>query len=192
MNLTKNIRMAGINDALAVAKIYEPYCLHSPSTFEIVPPDHEEIGLRIARVLKHYPWLVYEEEGEMLGYAYAAGHKERPAYRFSADVSIYLKDGFQKKGIGTALYTVLIDLVKRQGFYNAYAGITLPNDASVGLHRRMGFEPIAIYRRVGFKLGRWHDTQWWHLRLNEPADDGEPEETISIHELLFQRGMLPG
>lgn len=178
------IRMARLDDAQAIALIYAPYCTDSVATFELQPPSSDEIATRLAKILKHHPWLVYEEEGEIVGYAYGGGHRDRPAYRFSADVSVYIKQGAHGKGIGRRLYTVLLNLLKLQGFYNAYAGITLPNDASVGLHRAMGFSEIAIYRKVGFKHGQWHDTQWWHLRLNEVNEDETPDETVSVHQVL--------
>jgi phosphinothricin acetyltransferase len=124
---------------------------------------------RIAKVLEEFPWLVCEEDGEILGYVYASRHRERPAYQWSVDVTAYIAERHRRKGVGRALYTSLFELLRLQGFYHAYAGITLPNPGSVGLHEAMGFQPVGVYRAVGFKCGEWHDVGWWQLELQPLA-----------------------
>jgi phosphinothricin acetyltransferase len=159
------IRPATPDDAEAVAAIYAPYVETTVISFEVVPPTADEMRSRIDRVSTQFPWLVYADGGTVVGYAYASGHHARAAYQWSADVAIYIDRGFHRRGIGRQLYALLFDLLRRQGMINAYAGITLPNERSVGLHEALGFEPVGIYRHVGFKLGAWHDVGWWHLQL---------------------------
>jgi L-amino acid N-acyltransferase YncA len=135
---------------------------------------------RLAKVLGHYPWLVCEDGGEVLGYAYATQHRERAAYRWSVDTSVYVRQGRQRRGVGRALYTPLLAVLPLQGFVNAYACVTLPNPASVGLHEAMGFEPVGVYRQVGFKYGAWHDVAW-HQRPLQPRPAG-PSSTKGLEE----------
>jgi len=119
---------------------------------------------------------VAERAGGIAGYAYASRHRERRAYQWSVDVSCYVDARFRRRGVGGALYRVLLALLARQGFFNAYAGITLPNAASVALHESAGFRPIGVYRRVGYKLGAWHDVGWWGREIAAPRDD--PPEPV--------------
>jgi L-amino acid N-acyltransferase YncA len=170
--MASRIRNVALTDAPAISRIYAPYVADHAISFELVPPDTAEMEKRIAGVITQYPWLVFEEDGDVLGYAYAAAHNPRHAYQWSVNVSVYLDVRAHRRGIGRALYTALFDLLRRQRFVNAYAGITLPNAASVGLHEAMGFVPVAVYPRVGFKFGKWYDTTWLHLRLAE--EDGPP------------------
>ena len=143
-------------------------------SFELEPPGAEEMRRRMKGTLERFPWLVCEREGRVLGYAYAGAHGTRAAYRWSVDVSGYVHEGARRSGVGRALYTSLFSLLSLQGFYNAYAGITLPNPASVGLHEALGFRPVGVYRGVGYKLGAWHDVGWWHLALRERLADPDP------------------
>jgi L-amino acid N-acyltransferase YncA len=115
-----------------------------------------------------------EHHGEVLGYAYASAHRTRAAYQWSVDVSVYVQAQVQRSGVGCALYSSLFKLLTLQGFYNAYAGITLPNPGSVGLHESLGFRPVGMYRAVGYKLGAWHDVGWWQLTLQAPTLSPEP------------------
>jgi L-amino acid N-acyltransferase YncA len=169
-------------DADALRAIYAPYVTETVISFEYAIPSVETMRERIAKTLEFHPWLVYEQEGAVIGYAYAGKHRERAAYQWSTDVSVYVSPQHHRKGIGRALYTELFALLRRQGFCNAFAGITLPNDASVGVHRAMGFEMIGMYQQVGYKFGRWHDTGWMQLRL-QPADHA-PTPLIPICELV--------
>ncbi len=168
------IRAARAEDALGIVEIYAPFCLNSATTFEVVPPSIDEMQRRMAAITKTHPWLVCEENGEILGYAYGCAHKERAAYRWSCDVAIYLAEKARGKGVGTMLYTELFRQLRELGLYNAYAGVTLPNAASVALHEKLGFKPVGVYKNVGYKLGKWHDVGWWHLILKE--HDQEPDE----------------
>ena len=127
---------------------------------------------RIAAALPKFPWLVCGVDGRMAGYAYAGTHRARAAYQWSVDTSVYVDPAFHRRGIGTRLYTCLFQILAAQGYVRAYAGITLPNAGSVGLHEAMGFQSVGIYRGVGYKLGRWHDVGWWQLTLRETTDPG--------------------
>ena len=126
------------------------------------------------RVLAAHPWLVCEYEDRVVGYAYASRHHERAAYQWSVDTSVYIHSDFRRHGVGQALYTSLFRVLVAQGFYNAYAGITLPNAGSVGLHESVGFKPLCVYRRVGYKQGAWHDVGWWELALQPLAPIPQP------------------
>lgn len=166
------IRLARTDDAAAIAAIYAPSVEQRATSFELVAPDAAQMAGRIAGVLERWPWLVLEEGGQVLGYCYASAYAERAAYQWSATVSAYVRDGAHRRGIGRRLYATLFAILRAQGVCNAFAGIALPNEASVGLHTAMGFEPVGVYRRVGFKFGAWHDVAWLGLRLQEPG--GEP------------------
>src|SRR5215467_3029678 len=166
------IRLATPDDAEEVRAIYAPYC-HTPISFETEPPSVEEMRGRLTKVLGQCPWLVCEEGGEVLGYAYATQHRERAAYRWSVDTAVYVRQGRQRRGVGRALYTSLLAVLPLQGYFNAYAGVTLPNPASVGLHEAMGFQPVGVYRQVGFKCGSWHDVAWFQRDL-QPRPDQPP------------------
>ena len=115
-----------------------------------------------------------EEDGLVLGYAYGSKHRERAAYGWSVDVSVYVREGLRRRGLGRALYTSLFAILRFQGFYNALAGTTLPNPGSIGLHQAMGFQPVGVYRNIGFKCGGWHDVAWWQLVLREPGSEPSP------------------
>jgi phosphinothricin acetyltransferase len=171
-----SIRMARGADAGQVAAIYRPYVTDTAISFETEPPDQEEMAGRIASVLRVAPWLVCAGAGdEVLGYAYASRHRERAAYRWSVDVAVYVSAGHHRRGVGRALYQSLFGLLRIQGFCMAYAGITLPNAGSVGLHESLGFVPVGVYPAVGWKLGAWRDVGWWQLPLRErPATPAEP------------------
>ena len=159
------IREATIKDAAAIQAIYAPYVSDTLISFEEVPPDREEIAKRLAGILPHYPYLLAEQDGQVLGYAYASQHRSRAAYRTSIDVAVYVLPEFSRRGIGRALYGELLSAAAKRGFHAAFAGISLPNAASVGLHEAMGFQPVGVYREVGRKFDAWHDVGWWQLLL---------------------------
>lgn len=163
--MTPIIRLASAEDAADIVVIYDPIVRHTAISFELEPPTVAVMAQRIAATLTQLPWLVYQRQGNVLGYVYASQHRSRAAYQWSVDVSVYIHPDSRRAGVGRALYTALFRLLALQGFYNAYAGITLPNAASVSLHETLGFEAIGAYRRVGYKLGDWHDVGWWQLRL---------------------------
>lgn len=159
------IRAARVEDAAAIAAIYAPYVLETTISFEEVPPGVEEMAGRIASITEHYPYCVAEVEGAVIGYAYASQHRTRAAYRTSVDVAVYTVRGGQRRGVGRALYSALLPAAAERGYHAAFAGIALPNEASIGLHRAMGFNPVGIYREVGRKFGQWHDVSWWQRLL---------------------------
>jgi L-amino acid N-acyltransferase YncA len=180
--MTSKIRFAATTDAPAVLAIYGPFCEESPISFETERPSVQEIEGRIEKIIDRFPWLICDNENELLGYAYASSHRERVAYRWSVDVAIYISETCRGQGIATALYQVLFQLLRIQGYFNAYAGITLPNPASLRLHQKLGFEQVGIYRQVGYKSGAWHDVSWWGLRL-QPANR-PPAEPLLIREAI--------
>lgn len=161
------IRLARPDDARGVHAIYAPIVRDTVISFELDVPGAEEMSARIAKTLATHPWLVWEEAGRVAGYAYASRHRDRLAYQWSVDVSCYVHGDFRRRGIGGRLYRALFRILRAQGFFNAYGGITLPNAASVALHESVGFAPLGVFRGVGFKLGAWHDVGWWHCRLAE-------------------------
>ncbi len=164
-------------DAAACAAIYAPYVEQTAISFEARPPDALEMEARIAGYVATHPWLVAEEGGEVVGYAYACPHQERAAYRWAADVSVYIASNRRGEGLGRSLYERLFVHLRRQNFQIASAGITLPNDASVGLHEALGFLRVGISPRIGWKGGRWHDVSWWQLEL-APVAPGAPLEPL--------------
>ncbi len=161
-----------MRDGPACAAIYEYYVTATSATFEVVAPTGEQFAERIERTSLTYPWLVLEDGGRVVGYAYASEHRPRAAYRWAADVAIYVDAGHRRRGAGRRLYGALLELMRRQNLRIACAGITLPNDASVALHRAVGFEQVGIFRAIGWKAGGWRDVAWWQLRLAADDDDG--------------------
>ena len=165
--MTTNIRLATEADAAPMLAIYGPLVRESPITFEVVPPTVEEYRAHVTATLESLPRLVCDADGGILGFAYAARHRPREAYQWSADCSIYVRADHRGRGVGRALYTSLFACLRALGYYNVYAGITLPNAPSVALHEGLGFVLVGVYRSVGYKMGAWHDVGWWHLALRE-------------------------
>lgn len=159
------MRIASETDADAIAAIYAPFVRETVISFELEPPAREEMRRRITDTLASLPWLVIERDEQILAYAYAGPHRTRWAYQWSVDVSVYVDSQAHRRGYGRRLYHALLNILRAQGYYTAYAGITLPNEASVGLHEAMGFRPIGVYHNVGYKMGRWWDVGWWGLPL---------------------------
>jgi L-amino acid N-acyltransferase YncA len=174
MGGTVSVRVAEPGDAEAIAAIYAPIVRHTAISFETEPPTPEVMAARIEATLPTHPWLVAVRDGEVVGYAYASEHAQRGAYRWSVNVSAYLAQTARGQGVGRGLYGVLIPTLQAQGFRSAFAGIALPNDASIGLHEAVGFEPLGVYKEVGFKLGQWRDVGYWRLSLTEAQ--GAPAE----------------
>jgi phosphinothricin acetyltransferase len=167
-----------------MAAIYAPIVRDTTISFEVEPPTPQEMARRIATTLATHPWLVAEQEGRVIGYAYAGRHRDRAAYRWSVDVSAYIDERARRSGAGRALYEKLIAILKRQGFHAAFAGIALPNEPSVGLHEAAGFRPVGIYKEVGFKQGQWRDVGWWRLTLSD--DGAAPDEPVVFSTLIAQ------
>jgi phosphinothricin acetyltransferase len=166
------IRNGQERDAPRCAEIYAPYVLDSAISFETDAPSAEEMARRIAAAQEGHAWLVLEDAGDVVGYAYGGPFMARAAYRWSTAVSVYLEQDRRRTGAGRALYEALFERLAARGFRTALAGITLPNEASVGLHRALGFELVGTYRRVGWKAGAWHDVAWLQRPLGD--DDGPP------------------
>ena len=159
------IRPARVEDAEAVRAIYAPIVETTTISFEETPPDQEEMARRIETISKDYPFLVATRDGVVIGYAYASQHRTRSAYRSSVDVAVYAHEDARGQGVGRALYEELLPRAAAHGYHAAFAGIALPNEASVALHEAIGFEPVGVYREVGRKFGRWLDVGWWQKRL---------------------------
>jgi len=162
-------------DAAACAAIYAPYVEGTPISFEEEAPSAREMEARIRRVMATHPWLVAEDGGEAVAYAYACRLQERPAYRWAAEVSVYVAADRRGRGLGRQLYEALFERLRGQRFQIAWAGITLPNGPSVRLHERLGFARTGVSPRIGWKGGRWHDVSWWQLELVPPGEGAPPE-----------------
>jgi L-amino acid N-acyltransferase YncA len=169
------VRSARAGDAAGCAAIYAPYVTGTAVSFELTPPDAAQMLRRMAR---SYEWLVAEADGEVLGYAYGGPYRERAAYRWAAETSVYLRADSRGRGLGSALYTELIGRLERRGLRTLVAGITLPNPASVALHGSFGFETVGVWRRVGWKFDAWHDV-WRGQRFLAAGDDPPPEPDLS-------------
>jgi L-amino acid N-acyltransferase YncA len=192
--MTCCIRLAHSKDASMLHAIYAPFVINTPISFELVPPTEQEMRQRIEQTLQTHPWLVCEEQGEILGYAYANQHRTRQAYQWSVDVSAYVHERWRGKGIGKALYTSLFALLRLQGFYNVYAGIALPNAASVALHEAMGMRQVGVYSQVGYKLGVWHDVGWWQQSLQPHCLEPVPPLDFKSAQRLpeWEKGLISG
>jgi L-amino acid N-acyltransferase YncA len=162
-------------DAAACAAIYAPFVRDTPISLEERVPTTQEIAERIETTTQTHPWIVAEDQAEVIGYAYATRHRERACYRWATDVTVYVAPQSQRRGVGRALYETLFEALAHQGFRIACAGITLPNQASVGLHESLGFQPVGVYRNIGWKFGTWYDVGWWQLALGA-GRGGEPQE----------------
>jgi L-amino acid N-acyltransferase YncA len=170
-------------DAAACAAIYAPWVAESVVSFEENPPTEADFAERMERTGATHPWLVLERDGVVAGYAYAYPHRARAAYQWAAEASVYIDRGARRSGAGRALYTALFDLLRRQRLRVVYAGLTLPNEASEGLHRAMGFTRVGVYERVGWKFGAWHDVAWYGLELLPRVDGAEPEPPLGPQRL---------
>lgn len=185
-----HIRRARLSDAAAIADIYRHYVENTRISFEIDPPTEEEIGARIARLQGRYPWLVATDaQDALIGYAYASQFRERPAYRFAVETSIYLAPDAMGRGVGLALYTLLTEILTAQGFIHAIGALTLPNAASVALHLRSGFVETGVYRDVGYKLGEWSSVVLYQKSLNPLT--AAPAEPLSLADVAVWRSVAP-
>ncbi len=178
------VRLATPADADTVAAIYAPYVLDTAISFELQPPDADEIAARIARTLERTPWLAAEVDGVVRGYAYAGKFRERPAYDWTTESGIYVDDASRGLGVGRGLMVALIDVLRLQGFRLLVAGITPPNPASVGLHLALGFERVGLFEGVGFKAGAWRGVEFFELALAPRADGEAPAPIRALPELF--------
>ncbi len=184
---TSTIRLASAGDAEGILAIYAPIVRETTISFELEPPTVAEMRRRIETTLAKLPWLVRESGWGIEGYAYASKHRERAAYQWSVDVSVYVAEGMRGKGLGRRLYTALLGMLQDLGYYSALAGIALPNAASIGLHEALGFQPIGVYHNIGHKLGAWHDVGWWQKQLREYGEG--PRVPKGMMEYLESREM---
>jgi phosphinothricin acetyltransferase len=161
------IRDAVSADTEALLGIYRPFVLETPVSFELEPPSAEEFERRIRDAQTKWAWLVAERERDVLGYAYASPYRQRAAYRWSVETSAYVDAAHRRQGVGSALYTRLLEVLAAKGYCTAYAGIALPNEASIRLHQALGFGEVGVFRRAGHKFGRWHDVSWWQRELRD-------------------------
>jgi phosphinothricin acetyltransferase len=197
--MTGHIRLATPADGAAIARIYRPAVADSAISFELEPPDASEMASRVSRIIERTPWLVCEVGGSVVGYAYAGRHRDRPAYQWSVEVSAYVSGDARRIGVARALYVSLFAALVVQGFRNAYAGVTLPNPASIALHEGVGFTPVGVFRGVGYKHGAWHDVAWFERplapRVESPvlpvelahlAGDGALREAFRTGEVLLR------
>jgi phosphinothricin acetyltransferase len=166
---TAAVRDAGPADAAACAEIYAPYVRETAISFELEPPGEQEMAGRIAASAAAHAWVVLEQDGRVVGYAYGKELNSRRAYRFSCEVSVYVEPGRRRSGAGRSLYEALFERLRARGFRIAVAGMTVPNDASEGLHLALGFRLVGTYAHIGYKLGRWHDVAWYQLELADPG-----------------------
>ena len=174
--------MAAAADATSIAAIYAPYCDGTVISFEEMAPTADEMARRIVSIGGHRPWIVLEDEGEVIGYAYASAHHERAAYRWSVSTAVYIGQHHHRRGAGRALYTTLFALLRSLGYRQATAGITLPNPASAGLHAAFGFVPVGVYRHIGYKMGGWHDVGWYQAEIQSAL--AHPADPRSIREIV--------
>jgi len=172
--LKDQIRVASPGDAEAILEIYAPIVIETAISFELEPPTVSEMQERIKNILIQFPWLVYEVDKKVVGYAYASTYRLRPAYQWSAEVTAYVHKQFHGQGVGKTLYKALFEILKKNGYYNAIAGIALPNAASVGLHEALGFSPVGVFSSLGYKHGRWHDAGFWQLKLQDYSAEPKP------------------
>ncbi|OUL36162.1 arsinothricin resistance N-acetyltransferase ArsN1 family B [Nostoc sp. 106C] len=178
------IRLATVNDALQMLTIYVPIVRETTISFEVDPPSETEFQQRIKSYQQQMPWLVCEIHGEVVGYAYASPYRTRAAYQWSVESSVYVGVNHRRKGIAKALYTALFKLLQLQGFYNVVAAIALPNQPSVAVHEAVGFAPVGVFQRVGFKFGKWHDVGYWQLSL-------QPEQSFLTHSNSSTQSINP-
>lgn len=161
------IRQATISDCKEILDIYSHYIENTSVSFETEVPSLTEFSSRIGSIINIYPYLVYIRNNKIIGYAHASKHRERAAYRYDIDVSVYIQNGLQGQGAGTALYTNLFEILASRKYYNAYAGITLPNEKSIALHYKFGFKEIGVHHNTGYKFNKWHDVMWFEKQLKD-------------------------
>ena len=186
------IRLASEADAAPIAAIYATCVRSTPISFEVVPPSPAEMAERIVNTLPRFPWLVDERDGAVAGYAYAGPYAQRVCYRWSVTTTVYVREDYWRQGVGRRLYRALLALLAEQGFRSAYAGVTLPNAGSVGMHEDMGFTAVGVYRDAGHKLGRWHDVAWFQraLQPDAPRQEDHPAEPVDVTTVLAARAPL--
>ncbi len=192
MNKRLEIRLIELSDAPSTLEIYKPYVLNTIISFEYEVPGLDEWVKRIEEFTQDFPWLVASHNDKIIGYAYASKHRHRTAYQWSCESAIYLATEAHGNGVGRMLYETLFGLLQLQGYYNMYAGISLPNEKSVEFHKALQFEEIGVFKKIGFKHGNWHDTVWFQRALNAhnsnpvlPKKLSEVRQTSDFQAILF-------
>lgn len=177
-----SIRLISENDAREVLEIYKPYVLNTIVSFEYEAPSPDEFLLRIQNNILEYPWLVCLHGNKIIGYAYATKHRYRTAYQWSCESSVYLLPECHGKGIAKILYEALFSILKTQGYFNVYAGVSLPNKKSVGFHLSFGFKKVGIYKKVGYKFNKWNDVEWFQFQLHDHITN--PQTPIAMQSFV--------
>ena len=175
------IRVATRDYADGMLEIYAPFILNSGITQETEVPSLEDFQQRVISNLAERPWLVCEINNQVAGYAYAGKHRDRKGYQWCTEPSVYISEKYFGFGIANALYTALFEILKLQGYVNAYAVITLPNDRSIAFHKKFGFDYLTTYKKIGYKLGQWHDVGWMQYEINPHNED--PTEPIKFTQI---------
>lgn len=182
MNDRYTIRLITPADAKEALDVYAPYVLTTANTFEYVVPSETDFLNKIEKITAQYPWLVCTHNGKVIGYAYGSTHRDREAYQWSPEATVYIAEDHHRKGIATVLYNALFKILRMQGYINIYAGVLMTNEESVGFHRAMGFHDIGIYRNIGYKLGEWRSNLWLELHLQDHKIN--PPVPLSVHKLI--------
>lgn len=180
---TAQIRLAEVEDARRILEIYAPYVSDTALTLTSTIPSIEQVVQTMLDVKKRYPYLVCCIDGTVVGFAYGLRMRPHEAYNWNTELSIYIDPEYQGQGIATALYTALFQILKNQGYCNLYAVITIPNDASVALHKRFGFKELTVMKKSGYKLGAWHDVLWMGMRIANCLDPGEHGDPLPMNKL---------
>lgn len=180
------IRFAAAKDAAELLEIYAPYVTGTTVSFEYEVPAVEEFRRRVEETSARYPYLVWEEDGALLGYAYAHPYAARPAYQWSAELTVYLRQAVSRRGLGSQLYGALMELLRLQGVRNVYGCVTAENTASVAFHHALGFREAGRFSQVGYKLGRWLDVLWLEKAI---ASGGEPQPLVSFPQVDRDRAL---
>lgn len=169
-----NIRLATIDDAQVCAEVYRPYVEHTSFTFETIAPTTEMVTERMQGALEHYAWVVAERDGQVVGYAYAHEFSDRPAYDWTCETSVYVSVDERRGGVGRAMYDAMMDRLAERGYRRVIANVVSENEASIRMHKRMGFREVGRFERVGWKFDEWHDVTWLELDLDDdhPAEAG--------------------
>lgn len=167
------VRDAAAEDAEAIAAIYAPFVTDTAVSFETEPPNAADMAERIDSAQRAHAWLVAEKDGQLVGYSYGTTHRDRTAYRYSVEISVYVEGESHRQGIGMRLYQDLFERLASLGYFNAYVGITLPNEPSLAFHQAAGFRPVGVFKSIGFKFNSWHDVAWLQRKLK----DGQPDNS---------------
>jgi phosphinothricin acetyltransferase len=180
--MTGRLRFATPADAPSIRRIYAPHVEETAVSFATEVPSVTALESKIRKTLPAHPWIVSEDDGDVVGYAYAGPLRERDAYQWTVELSVYVAESAQRAGVGKRLYETLLELLEAQGFASAYGVVTLPNPPSVALHEKLGFEKVGHFDDVGYKHDAWHDVGWWRIRLSDPAAPEPPRPIDAVSD----------